>query len=129
MAVLLGAWACAPPPEAPTVIVPKAPPSLASAPASPELKAPKTSRPPTVVKGVLEVELRADGELVLGGVRVASDADFQARVRKAVERSPDLRAELRVDGSVAYKHVIHALDLLRGAGVENVAFAVAPAGP
>jgi biopolymer transport protein ExbD len=77
---------------------------------------------------VLGIALLAGGETTIDGQTVQTDADLVARMHEANGRHSDLRAVVRADASVPYGRVIHALDLLKQAGVERIAFAVTPVG-
>ena len=75
---------------------------------------------------VISVELNAKGDTWLDGEQVVGDSVFLERVRAATKGHSGLRAVLRVDQTVPYGQVIHAVDLLKRAGVMKVAFAVTP---
>jgi biopolymer transport protein ExbD len=78
------------------------------------------------VQSPLSLELYAAGAVRMGGQDVASDAEVIRRVREAKTREPDLRAVIHADTSVPHGRVLRAIELIKTAGVERIAFAVAP---
>jgi biopolymer transport protein ExbD len=81
------------------------------------------------VQEVFSLNLLASGELEVDGTRLDSDAALLRLASSARQRNTELRAVVRADGSVPHERVMHALDVLRQAGVVHVAFAVAPGAP
>jgi biopolymer transport protein ExbD len=71
---------------------------------------------------VLSVIVPPSGAVLLNGASVDDDAAFLARARDALARDADVRAVINADGGTAHRRVIHALDLLRQAGIARVAF-------
>lgn len=87
--------------------------------------------PPRAERGVavqspLSIELYAGGEVRMGDQRVESDEAVIRLAQEAKAHDPEVRAILRADTSVPHGRVIRAIDLLRTAGIERIAFAVAP---
>lgn len=78
---------------------------------------------------MLNVDLHADGTLVVNDARVPADDALLARAREAVAKSPDLRAVIRADGSVTHGRVVRVLDLLKQAGITKIAFGVSTTPP
>jgi biopolymer transport protein ExbD len=78
------------------------------------------------VQSVLSITLQADGATFIDGEAAPQDAQLLARAQRALANQPELRAVVQADGSVPHRRVMHALDLLRQAGVARVAFAVEP---
>jgi biopolymer transport protein ExbD len=76
------------------------------------------------VQQVFALSLKADGGTFVDGAPSASDADLLSKARTALEHSPELRAVVQADGAVAHRRVMHALDVLRQAGLTRVAFGV-----
>jgi biopolymer transport protein ExbD len=70
----------------------------------------------------LMVELFADGSTRIDG-QAANLEDVAARAASGAH----VVATIRADGAVRHERVIHVLDVLRQAGIDRVAFAVAPA--
>ncbi len=68
-------------------------------------------------------ETRLDGELVAG------KGTLRARAVRALARTPALRAVIAASGHTEHGAVVAVLDELRLAGLNRVAFAVAPEGP
>ena len=79
------------------------------------------------VEELLAVTVDSDGHMLLDGQRVDDDEALRARVRSRMRDDRGLRGVLQADGNVPHRRVMHALDLLRQAGVARVAFAVVPA--
>ena len=78
------------------------------------------------VQEIFSVALLASGELQVDGAPVADDRKLLRLARGAQARNRELRAVVRADGVVQHQRVMHALDVLRQAGVVRIAFAVAP---
>jgi biopolymer transport protein ExbD len=76
------------------------------------------------VQQIFSVALRADGSTFVDAEAVPQDRDLLARARAALARHPELRAVVQADGSVQHSRVMHALDILRQAGLSRVAFGV-----
>jgi biopolymer transport protein ExbD len=81
------------------------------------------------VQQIFTVSLRTDGSLHVDGVRSPSDRDLMGRAVAALQAHPDLRAVVQADGAVPHARVMHALDVLRQAGLTRVAFGVQPGAP
>lgn len=77
----------------------------------------------------LTVELRADGTTRADDRLVADDASLLAAARTAIAANPHLRAVIRAEAQVTHGRVIHALDLLKQAGISKIAFGVSPVPP
>jgi biopolymer transport protein ExbD len=78
------------------------------------------------VQEIFSLALLASGELQVDGRAVTDDRELLALARAARTRNRELRAVVRADGTVAHSRVMHALDVLRQAGVVRIAFAVTP---
>lgn len=77
---------------------------------------------------VLTVAVDPMGKVTANG-RVLADDDELARVAKTeIAREPELRTVIDASTGVPYGAVLHVLDVLRGAGVQKVAFGVDPMG-
>jgi biopolymer transport protein ExbD len=81
------------------------------------------------VQAAYGVEIDASGNLYFAGRRVANDRELVRLVREAREGNPDLRVVIRADRSVTYGRVVTVLDLVKQAGVTQIAFAVDAAKP
>lgn len=73
---------------------------------------------------VLAVDLSVDGTRSIDGKLAMDDGEMLARAREVVARIPDVRAVVRADAQVVHGRVIHALDLLKQAGISKIAFGV-----
>ncbi|MBK7583488.1 MAG: biopolymer transporter ExbD [Myxococcales bacterium] len=80
------------------------------------------------VQTVFSVELGADGKTVVDSKGVPSDEAIAQLAKDAKAKNKDIRCVIRADKKVEHGRVIHVLDLLRGAGVAKIAFAVSPKG-
>ncbi len=76
------------------------------------------------VQQIFAVSLRADGTTFVDGDATPRDEDVFGRAKRALAKQPELRAVVQADGSVPHQRVMHALDVLRQAGLSRVAFAV-----
>jgi len=79
------------------------------------------------VQVVLSVVLPATGATLVDGDPVPADEDFLRRAKAAAARDAQVRAVIDADGAVPHRRVIHALDLVRAAGIAKVAFGIRPA--
>ncbi len=75
---------------------------------------------------VLSVIVPPSGAVLVNGTPAPDDAGFLARAREALSRDADVRAVINADGGTAHRRVIHALDLLRQAGIARIAFGTVP---
>jgi biopolymer transport protein ExbD len=81
------------------------------------------------VQELFSLALEADGTTRVDGSAIANDTALLARAKAAQARNRELRAVLRADGKVPHRRVMHALDVLRQAGIARIAFAVAQGDP
>jgi biopolymer transport protein ExbD len=81
------------------------------------------------VQQVFALSLRADGGMFIDGSPSSGDEDVLLRARAALKQAPELRAVVHADGSVPHRRVMHALDVLRQAGLSRVAFGVQKRAP
>ncbi len=72
---------------------------------------------------VFSVVIDAQGTMFVDGTAVASDTMFLAKARAAKALNEDVRAVIHADGGTAHRRVVKAMDLLKRAGVQRVAFA------
>jgi biopolymer transport protein ExbD len=75
---------------------------------------------------VLSVIVPVSGPLLVNGAAVPDDDGLLARARDALSKDPDVRAVINADGATVHRKVIHALDLLRQAGIARIAFGAVP---
>jgi len=64
--------------------------------------------------------------MLVNGEPVADDGALLARAQDSLSRDPELRAVINADGAVPHRDVVHALDLLKRAGIARVAFGALP---
>ncbi len=76
------------------------------------------------VQTIFSVALLVDGGTTIDGVPSPDDRDLLARARAARASNAELRAVVQADGTVPHARVMHALDVLRQAGITRVAFGV-----
>jgi biopolymer transport protein ExbD len=81
------------------------------------------------VQPVFSVSLRGDGTTFADQALVPGDTDLLARAQRALARDRELRVVVQADGQVPHSRVMHALDVLRQAGVTRIAFGVQPGMP
>ncbi len=78
---------------------------------------------------VFGVELRASGEIMVDGKKLASDEAIFPLAKEAYAKNNDLRAVIRADTAVTHGRVIRVLDLMKQAGVSKIAFGVSSVPP
>lgn len=78
---------------------------------------------------IFSLSLREDGSTQVDGTATPTDQDLLGRARQALAKSAELRAVVQADGSVPHRRVMHALDVLRQAGITRIAFGVKPGLP
>ncbi|MDI1448860.1 biopolymer transporter ExbD [Polyangium sp. 6x1] len=78
------------------------------------------------VQMVFSVELRANGDMVIDGKKLPNDDAALPLAKEAQAKTPDLRAVIRAEQTVQHGRVLHALDLLKRAGITKIAFGVTP---
>ena len=78
------------------------------------------------VQQIFSVSLLANGTRQVDGSKVGDDRELRGRAKAALHEHAELRAVVQADGSVPHREVMHALDVLRQAGLTRVAFAILP---
>jgi biopolymer transport protein ExbD len=81
------------------------------------------------VQQVFSVALLADGTMSIDGVPTSRDEDTLQCARQALARHRELRAVVQADGAVPHRRVMHALDVLRQAGIAHIAFSISQGPP
>jgi biopolymer transport protein ExbD len=81
------------------------------------------------VQMIFGVELHANGDTVVNGKKVGSDAAILPLAKEELAKTPDLRAVIRADTTVQHGRVITVLDTLKTGGITKIAFGVAPLPP
>ncbi|WP_224369248.1 ExbD/TolR family protein [Hyalangium versicolor] len=81
------------------------------------------------VQQIFSVSLRADGTTFVDSEPAPRDEQVLQLARTALAAHPELRAVVQADGTVPHSRVMHALDILRQAGLSHIAFAVEPGPP
>lgn len=76
--------------------------------------------PPT-----LNLVIQADGSIHLDGVPMQEPA-LDLAIAQATADSPDLRAVISADRTVAYQRVVHVIDLVKQRGVSKFALDIVP---
>jgi biopolymer transport protein ExbD len=74
------------------------------------------------VQVVFALSLPATGPTRVNGEAVGDDAALVRLARAALRENPELRVVIDADGAVPHRRVIHALDLVKSAGIARVAF-------
>lgn len=72
--------------------------------------------------GEIILNVREDGTVILNGATVTSP-ELLSRLRAISEAYPDQAVILRGDSQADFQHIIGVLDLIKQAGIWNVAFA------
>jgi biopolymer transport protein ExbD len=85
-----------------------------------------TSGEPAVV---FTIVLAIDGTVTVDGKAVANDEEILPLATRARDANPELRAMIKAGSAVSHGRVIHALDLLKQAGIGRIAFGVSPVPP
>jgi biopolymer transport protein ExbD len=75
---------------------------------------------------VFSVELSMDGKTRVDSEVIPNDDAITPLAKAAKAKNADLRAVVRADTKLEYGRVIHAIDLLKRAGIAKIAFAVSP---
>ena len=75
---------------------------------------------------VFSVELSTDGKTRVDSEVIPNDDAITPLAKAAKAKNADLRAVVRADTKLEYGRVIHAIDLLKRAGIAKIAFAVSP---
>jgi len=83
----------------------------------------------TTAQVFFAVTLAADGRAFVNGEAVANDDGIVEPARAALAKEAELRAIIRADRAVVHGRVIHVMDLLRQAGISQIAFGVAAEPP
>lgn len=78
------------------------------------------------VQQIFSVAVSADGALSVDGEAIADGAALSQRARAAHAAHHELRAVIAADAGARHERVMAALDALRAAGLERIAFAVSP---
>jgi len=78
------------------------------------------------VQIVLSIILERQGRVLIDGAPSPDDQDFKARIQAKASQEQEARAVISADGEVPHRRILHALDLLRLAGITKVAFAAVP---
>lgn len=78
------------------------------------------------VQLIFGLELHANGDTVVDGKKLPNEDQMFPLAKEALAKTPELRAVIRADTTVPHGRVIHALDLLKQAGIAKIAFGVTP---
>jgi biopolymer transport protein ExbD len=89
----------------------------------PALPGAATSQPQIVI---FAVEITAGGAMSANGRPVRDVADLLRLAKDAFAKDPAVRAVIKADGAASWGSVIHAVDVLKQAGIARLAFAVSP---
>jgi len=75
---------------------------------------------------IFGLELHSNGDTIVNGKKLENDDAIFPAAKEEHAKNPELRAVIRADTSVQHGRVIHALDLLKQAGISKIAFGVTP---
>jgi len=72
---------------------------------------------------LVEVAIKLDKTTFLKGIAITRPEEFVPKVKEALEELPETErvVYLKADQELAYSEVMHVMDLLREAGVEEIA--------
>jgi len=72
---------------------------------------------------LVEVAIKKDKTTFLKGIAITRPEEFVPKVKEALEELPETErvVYLKADQELAYSEVMHVMDLLREAGVEEIA--------
>jgi biopolymer transport protein ExbD len=72
---------------------------------------------------LVEVAIKLNKDTFLKGIKIERPEEFVPRVKEALEELPETErvVYLKADQALAYSEVMHVMDLLREAGVEEIA--------
>ena len=76
------------------------------------------AQPISVALRELIINVDGQGRIVVSGRTLDSEA-LASLVRNAVAANPNQKVTVRGDRSVAYAHVVHVLDICKGAGIQE----------
>ncbi|MEZ0312121.1 MAG: ExbD/TolR family protein [Myxococcota bacterium] len=84
------------------------------------------ARTATSEQTILHVAIAKDGTIGIDETAALADEAILSRAKAALASDSEVRAVIDADGAVAHARVVHAMDLLRRAGLSRVAFGVEP---
>lgn len=73
---------------------------------------------------ILVIALGKEGQVSFNGRALPNDEALRPLAAAAHAAHPDARAVIQADGKVLHERVVHALDLLAQAGIQQIAFGV-----
>jgi biopolymer transport protein ExbD len=76
------------------------------------------------VQEILSVVLGSGGQAQVNGEALSDDEAILKYAEQAFAKKSDVRAVIQADGTVQHARVMHALDLMRQAGISKVGFGV-----
>jgi biopolymer transport protein ExbD len=80
-----------------------------------------------VTQTVFTVSVDASGHIAANGKSVDDDAVLREQARTALMQTPELRTVISASASASHGAVMHAVDVVREAGIVKLAFAADPA--
>jgi len=75
---------------------------------------------------IFGLELHANGDTLVNGKKLDNDDAIFPIAKEEHAKNAELRAVIRADAQVQHGRVIHALDMLKQAGISKIAFGVTP---
>ena len=92
---------------------------------NPQMKVnlPKASNAETGAQSPIGILISADGGMMLND-KIYTEADLRAKLAEIKKQRPDVRALISADKYAFHGTVIHALDLVKGAGIDKFAFEI-----
>lgn len=90
-----------------------------------EVNLPTAASAGTAVPRTLNLIIEANGIIQLDGEPM-QDAALSQAIAKAKANTPEVRAVISADQAVAYRRVVHVIDLVKQQGVHKFALDIAP---
>jgi len=87
------------------------------------IKLPKASKTDGSVTETLGVAITAQGQILLNG-KMTDPASFQLAVVEALKKNPNVQAIISADRDTKHSDLVHAIDLLKSAGLNRFALQV-----
>ncbi|NUP11002.1 MAG: biopolymer transporter ExbD [Polyangiaceae bacterium] len=86
---------------------------------------------PKAAKGVdqqvyFSIDVTKEGSIFVDNEKIAAAPNIVPLAQKALEKNPEIRATIRAHESLSHGKVMEIIDFLKQAGINKVAFGVAP---
>lgn len=88
-----------------------------------QVDVPKAAHHTASASEALQIHLKEDGSVVLGGKPMSRD-ELAVVLKAGVAKEPGLRVTFAADRKIGYGDIVAALDVIRGAGVRKIGLEV-----